>query len=192
MNTSEPLSLQPRPTVTAARVTPIKLAHLVFRTRRLSQMVDWYRTVLGAHVVFAADEITFLTYDDEHHRIALMGSNDWTDPAPPDSIGFYHVAFTYQSLEQLLQTYTRLKAIGILPYYPIVHGPTVSMYYRDPDGNAIELQIDVFETSDEATAWMNGEAFRRNPIGVIFDPEDMIRRYEAGEPIAQLTRRADN
>ncbi|RBL81323.1 biphenyl 2,3-dioxygenase [Streptomyces cavourensis] len=191
MNNPELPSLESRRAITPDLVKPKKLAHLVFRTRQLSKMIDWYRTVLGAHIVFAADEITFLTYDDEHHRIALMGSNDWTDPAPPDSVGFYHVAFTYSGLEQLLQTYTRLKGIGILPYYPIVHGPTMSMYYRDPDGNAVELQIDVFETADEATAWMNGEAFRRNPIGVPFDPEDLIHRYEAGEPIARLTKRAD-
>ena len=25
--------------------------------------------------------------------------------------------------------------------------PTISMYYRDPDGNKVEMQVDVFETA---------------------------------------------
>ena len=42
----------------------------------------------------------------------------------------------------LLDTYRRLKAKGIVPYWPIHHGFTVSLYYRDPDGNRMEFQVD--------------------------------------------------
>lgn len=63
--------------------------------------------------------------------------------------------------------------------------------YSYPDGNDIELQIDVFETADEATTWMVGEAFSNNPIGILFDPDDMVHRYRAGEPLPALIRRAD-
>jgi hypothetical protein len=38
-----------------------------------------------------------------------------------------HIAFTYRSLEALIATYTRLKAVGILPWRAINHGPTVSL-----------------------------------------------------------------
>ena len=37
--------------------------------------------------------------------------------------------------------------------------------------------------------WMRSGEFAANPIGVIFDPEDLVARYEAGEPIATLTAR---
>ncbi|SFN99248.1 Glyoxalase/Bleomycin resistance protein/Dioxygenase superfamily protein [Variovorax sp. PDC80] len=180
-----------RPSISPDPVSPSRLAHIVFRTRQLKVLVDWYCTVLGAHVVFASERIAFLTYDEEHHRIALIGSDELADRPPSPAVGFFHVAFTYEGLPQLLQNYVRLKAAGILPHRTIVHGPTVSMYYSDPDGNEVELQIDVFPTADESTAWMQGEAFTNNPIGILFDAEEMLSRYEAGEPISSLTRRAD-
>jgi len=168
---------------------PRKLAHLVFRTQQLNVMRDWYCAVLGAHVVFANEQIAFMTYDDEHHRVALI--NEPADAALAQRAGFHHAAFTYDSLAELLQTYSRLKQDGIVPHLCILHGPTVSMYYRDPDGNDIELQIDVFETADEATTWMVGQAFSNNPIGILFDPDDMVHRYRVGEPLPALIRRAD-
>ena len=63
------------------------------------------------------------------------------------------------------------------------------MYYRDPDGLRVELQIDIFATMDEAHAYLKGPEFAENPIGVIFDPEQMIRDYEAGRAFDDLVRR---
>ena len=54
------------------RVAPAKLAHIVRRTARFDEMLDWYRTVLGAEVAHSDGTLAFLTYDDEHHRIALV------------------------------------------------------------------------------------------------------------------------
>ena len=44
---------------------PQKLAHVVFKTPRINEMIDWYTTVLDAAVVFSDKRITFLTYDQE-------------------------------------------------------------------------------------------------------------------------------
>ena len=52
--------------------TPAKFAHVVFRTAQFDAMVEWWCTVLGAHPVFRNPMLAFLTYDDEHHRIALL------------------------------------------------------------------------------------------------------------------------
>jgi hypothetical protein len=60
------------------------------------------------------------------------------------------------------------------------------MYYADPDGNQIELQIDNFATPEEGTAFMESESFANNPLGEVFDPETMLSRLRAGEPVAQL------
>ena len=53
--------------------------------------------------------------------------------------GVDHVAYTYASLGDLVDTYSRLKKRGIEPYWPVRHGPTLSLYYRDPDGIRIGL-----------------------------------------------------
>ena len=69
----------------------------------------------------------------------------------------------YAGLGDLLATYLRLKAHGILPHWPINHGVTTSMYYRDPDNNRVELQIDNFPTAEELQDYFRSAAFAANP-----------------------------
>ena len=181
-------SLNRRRSIEPEAVRPAIFAHFVLRTSSLDAMRHWYRTVLSADVVFDDGRICFMTYDDEHHRLALIQVPGLHAP-DAQSWGLYHFAYGYASLRDLLSTYRRLKNEGILPYRPINHGPTVSMYYRDPDGNAIELQVDAFPTKEAAADYFQTEAFKQNPIGVPFDPEELIRAYEAGVPEDELLRR---
>ncbi len=169
---------------------PDRLAHIVLRTGTKRTLMDWYATVLGAHVVFENAFIGFLTYDEEHHRIAVIEEPNLATSAQP-TVGLHHVAFTYLNLQDLLQTYSRLKTVGIRPAHAINHGPTTSLYYRDPDGNSVELQIDNFASAAEAAAWFASDAFAINPIGVDFDPEDLLARFQAGVPLSELTRRPE-
>jgi len=60
------------------------------------------------------------------------------------------------------------------------------LYYADPDGNQIELQVDNFATPQESTAFIESESFARNPVGVPFDPDAFVERLRAGEPVADL------
>ncbi len=170
------------------RIAPTQLAHIVRRTSRFDAMLNWYQTVLGAHVVHSDGMLAFLTYDAEHHRIAIAQIPGLEDQ-PQMAAGTDHVAFTHADLGDLLYTYARLKSEGIEPYWCINHGPTTSMYYKDPDGNRVELQVDNFPSADEANRWMCSGEFAANPIGVVFDPDDLLARYQAGEPIEQLTVR---
>ena len=151
-------------------------------------MIARYRDVFEADVVYENPALAFLTYDDEHHRVAVL--NTPGSPAPdPAAAGVHHIAYTYGGLGELLSTYRRLKASGIEPARCINHGPTTSMYYRDPDGLRVELQIDNFATMDEAHAYLTGPDFAENPIGVLFDPEQLIRDYESGLAFHDLVRR---
>jgi hypothetical protein len=63
------------------------------------------------------------------------------------------------------------------------------MYYRDPDGNRVELQIDNFATAKEGQDWMLSPAFDRNPIGVEYDPDTLVERFRSGVPVAELVVR---
>jgi catechol-2,3-dioxygenase len=170
------------------RVAPTQLAHIVRRTSRFAELIAWYKTVLSAEVVHGDDMLVFLTYDDEHHRIAIAGIPG-LEEQPAFAAGTDHVAFTYASLGDLLYTYARLKKEGIEPFWCINHGPTISMYYKDPDGSRVELQVDTMPTAESIDAWMKSGAFAANPIGVIFDPEDLLARYRAGEPLEKLVAR---
>jgi len=177
------------------RIRPVRFAHVVYRTRRFDEMLDWYRTVFDARIQHRNPALAFLTYDDEHHRFAFANLSvlqpDATDDERRGAIGVDHVAYTYASLPDLLDHYEQLKDEGITPYWCIHHGITVSMYYADPDGNQMEFQVECFESKDEANAFMAGPQFAANPIGVEFDPDDWLDRVRAGSPPSEfLVRRA--
>jgi hypothetical protein len=84
-----------------------------------------------------------------------------------------------------LATYERLKEMCVLPYWRIHHGITLSLYYRDPDGNRMEFQVDACSVED-ANAYMRTEAFAANPAGVEIDPETLLAQYRSGVPEQQL------
>ena len=169
------------------RVAPAKFAHAVLATKQLQPMVDWYVTVLCAEVVHSNAMLAFLTYDDEHHRIAIAAVPGLVDK-PRHSVGLDHLAYTYANLGDLVFTYERLKQAGILPVATINHGPTTSMYYRDPDGNRVELQIDNFATVEELKGFFKSDAMKNNPIGVSFNADELARDFHAGVPEAELKK----
>jgi hypothetical protein len=60
------------------------------------------------------------------------------------------------------------------------------MYYADPDGNQMEFQVDVFDSSEEANDYMCGSIIAANPIGVEYDPEDWLAEIRAGISVSDL------
>jgi catechol 2,3-dioxygenase-like lactoylglutathione lyase family enzyme len=169
-------------------IKPSKLAHVVLRSAHFQESRPWYEAVLGAKAVFENELLTFMTYDDEHHRIGIVNAPGSPERGP-QTAGVEHFAFTFETLDALLAKFLELKAGGIVPYWTINHGPTISLYYRDPDGNKVELQYDVFPTGEEAQAFLTGPAYRENFMGITFDPDQMAARWEAGESLQALTRR---
>jgi len=169
-------------------IKPAKFAHYVLRVRDLAESIAWYQTVLGMEIVHHAGMIAFLTYDDEHHRLALAQAPPSAGALPNGAPGLDHVAYTLESLGDLLATYKRLKAKGIKPVWPINHGLTTSLYYSDPQGCRVEFQVENFKTKRELQDYMHSEAFAKNPIGMGFDPDVLVERYEKGDPIEELLR----
>lgn len=172
---------------TTRPIVPAKLAHYVIRVKQWDEMLAWYRTVFHLETSFEAPVIAFLTYDEEHHRIAFLNTAHL--PAPDQQrTGIDHVAFSYGSLSDLLLNWERLKAEGVEPFWCINHGMSTSMYYRDPDGNEIELQVDNFPTMDECKAWFGSEDFAANPIGVDYNPAVLLEKLRGGVPEAELLK----
>ena len=166
--------------------SPRKLSHLVLQTNRRKEMIDWYCTVLGAEILYEAERISFISYDDEHHRVAFL------DPGPlverqPNAAGLNHVAFTFGGLDDLIGNYERLKKLGIEPHRCVNHGVTTSMYYHDPDHNQVELLVDNFATAAEGRAYMqNRKVTDKNPVGIAYEPEALVERVRAGLRIEEL------
>lgn len=174
---------------------PTKFAHIVYRTRRFEEMLEWYSTVFDARIQYKNPALAFMTYDDEHHRFAFGDMNvlqpNGSETEKSGAIGVDHVGYTLGSVGDLLENYASLKKKGISPYWCVHHGVTVSMYYADPDGNQMEFQVDLCSSSEEAAAFMN-TGFDANPIGVEYDPDEMLAGHRAGVSSDDLLRFYDD
>jgi catechol-2,3-dioxygenase len=167
-----------------------KFAHNVFQTANHEAMRDWYCTVLDAHVVYEDATLTFLTFDDEHHRVALLHPPIEFTPKTAITASLHHSAYTFDSIDALLERYAMLRDQGITPAVCIAHGVTTSMYYQDPDRNFVELQIDRFAEPDQATAYMLGAEYAADSVGPAFDPEELLAARRAGASVEELSDRA--
>jgi len=176
--------------------SPKKLSHIVLQTNRRPEMRDWYCTVLGADVLHENDAISFISYDDEHHRVAFIDPKvPLADKRPSEGktaragneVGLHHMAFTYGSLDELTENYQRLKGLGIRPHRCVNHGVTTSMYYYDPDHNQVELLVDNFAAMTDAQAYMRRRSpADKNPVGVDYNPDDLVDRVRDGLRVDEL------
>lgn len=174
---------------------PKYLAHWVLKSAQRERMVPWYQKALGMEIVFENPMITFMTYDGEHHRLAIVKMPKAAKPMIALAkvyrkfYGLDHIAFNFGSLRELLDKHHQLKGEGILPVWCINHGPTTSIYYEDPDGNRLEFQSDNFDDPGQLQEFAVGLDFHRNPIGVNFDPDLLREKLQAGVPESELRKR---
>lgn len=185
MHTSVAEQTRHRPISTAA-VSPCQLAHLALRTPRYEEMCRFYLTLLNGKPAFQNRIALFIRYDHEHHRIVIINAPQLKVPEERVA-GLAHFAFTYRTLEEVLGNYLRMKDAGYEPCWCINHGFTTSIYYLDPDGNMAETQYDNMGVA-EADEFMRSEYFAKNPIGVDFDPELLIKRFRQGDPMSELVK----
>lgn len=159
------------------RPSPIALAHVVLRTTPANyrKMAWFYRELLNGEIIVEEETFAFLRYDDEHHRIGILMTPD-TQPKEGDRAGLEHMAFTFASLTDMARVYAHLQSFGIEPYWAVNHGMTSSMYYRDPERNKVEIQVENFDTPQKADAFVRGPLFTANPIGTDIESESWARR----------------
>lgn len=159
------------------------LHHVTIKTSRLDAMVNWYTLVVGAQVNFRDAVAAWMTNDGANHRIAFLavpGLSD--DPEKTRHNGMHHSAFEYASFADLMSSYDRLRQAGVEPAFCLEHGLTTSIYYKDPDGNFVELQSDNFADWKLSSEWMRtSPIFAANPIGVFFDPARVYDGHKAGK-----------
>ncbi len=171
----------------AAETVPnIRLAHLAQVSADVEKSVDFYGKLLGTHANFHSDVGAGISFDDEHHRIALA-SAEFIPPAPDGSAPpkVQHVAYKLDNLHDLLSHYLRLKEQGMPSLYCIHHTVTMSFYWKDPDGLDIELFIDCL-SPEKSIEQMNSDQLEENPIGNPFNPDELVQRYRDGEPMEAL------
>ena len=109
------------------------------------------------------------------------------DPEKLRHLRVQHIAFEYESIDDLLGTYARLKSLGIMPVMAADETVGTSFYYVDPDGNNVELNVNNYGNEWTATEHMRtSPAFGRAQV----DPDKMIAARKAGASAWGLHERA--
>ena len=120
------------------------LGHVVIKVRDVERSEAFYHGVLGLPIVArnARSTMTFFSLGD-HHDFAVVGLGNDAESPGTKSVGLAHVAFKIgNSLDELKDAKRHLDDAGI-PCAPVDHGVTQSLYFSDPDGNQVELYVDV-------------------------------------------------
>ena len=124
------------------------LGHVVLKVRNLQRSEAFYSGTLGMGVISRLFDprMTFFTIETtgNHHDFALMELGP-VAPAPAgDATGLAHVAFKVgSSLEEFCLARSLLDGSGTPVLYEAQRGLSRSMHVLDPDGNEIELYVDI-------------------------------------------------
>ena len=118
----------------------------------MTRWCDFYRDVLGFELTQRyGKQSAFLSTGGYHHHIGL---NSWESasgsPPPPRSTGLFHLAILYPTRAELANALRRLVNAGIELEGAADHGVSEALYFRDPDGNGVELYWDVRKSSGRA------------------------------------------
>lgn len=163
-----------------------KLQHCGLTTGNLEAMVEWYHKTIGivVHNRVTAPagspfkSVAFATNDEVNHRLSFFETPGVSIDKDKDRHArVQHIAFEYESLDDLLGTYVRLKKLGMMPLWAADQFFQTAIYYEDPDGNILELN-----TNNFANDWTVTEQLRALPpqVHVNIDPEMMVAARKAG------------
>src|SRR3954471_12087141 len=121
-----------------------ELGHVVINVRNLEDSVDFYRDRLGLHITGEMGRAAFLAgaAGRTHHELLLI---EVGPDAERGRLGLNHLAFRVGTTDDELRgALAELKARGVSPTPVGDHGGVShSAFVDDPDGNTVELYIDV-------------------------------------------------
>ncbi len=144
-----------------------ELGHLVLYVRNLERSAAFYRDVLGWRQLAPTEELGFpaaafsAPSNRTHHELLLIEVGEDAQALPTGRhVGLYHfglkVGDSDDELRDALQT---LQDAGATVIGASDHTVTHSLYILDPDGNEIELFVDV-----PGVDWKTDPALLFSPI----------------------------
>jgi catechol 2,3-dioxygenase len=121
-------------------MTMLGIDHVSYVVCDMGRAVAFYEDVLGLHEVGATPDRSFvaLSWGENVHDIALMTG------APAAGGSVHHVAITLQGGPDELRAFaSELRDRGVELEMALDHLVSRSVYFRDPDGNRIEVFVDM-------------------------------------------------
>ncbi len=120
------------------------LGHVNIYVRNAERSRQWYEAVLGLHTYHnRPGRAAFMSADKEmSHEVALMQLGDDAPGPARGQVGLNHMAWMVDSLDDLAVAYQRLKANDVTIDAIVDHGISLGIYFRDPDGNGLEVSYE--------------------------------------------------
>jgi catechol-2,3-dioxygenase len=125
-----------------------ELGHLVLYVRDLDRSRTFYRDVLGWEEIIGdvpGMPAAAFSSGRTHHELMLIEAGSGAQPIPAGRrVGLYHFGLKVGDTDdELREALARVTAAGATTVGASDHTVTHSVYIQDPDGNEIELYIDV-------------------------------------------------
>jgi catechol 2,3-dioxygenase len=122
------------------------IGHVVLKVTDLERSEQFYSGLLGMKPVARYDDkgykMTFFSVRN-HHDLAVLEVSGEDAAGGDQAVGMHHVAFCIgDSIDQLREAKEDLESARV-ECRPSDHDVTKSLYFEDPDGNMIELYVDV-------------------------------------------------
>jgi catechol 2,3-dioxygenase len=139
-----------------------ELGHIVLYVRDLERSRHFYGRVLGwKQVARLGRQGAVFSSGRTHHELLLLEVGPNATPIPPaPRVGMYHFGLKVgETDEELRAALDELVAAGVRVLGSADHTVTHSLYIEDPDGNEIELYIDV-----------QPERWREDPQAIVSAP----------------------
>lgn len=131
--------------------TRIGHAHLLVRD--LARSVAFYTRYLGLKLnEQVGDRTAFLSGGGPHHELALSAIGMDASDQDEKSVGLAHLAFDMPDKRAFAQAFRQLTEDGI-KVSPVDHKIGWGAYFRDPDGNELELYCDTRAEPDGEPLW---------------------------------------
>jgi catechol 2,3-dioxygenase-like lactoylglutathione lyase family enzyme len=156
-------------------VPNLAFSHIGIFVVDLARMEDFYSRVLGFTVTDRGDletprgpvHLVFLSRDPrEHHQIVLASGR----PEEPHFNPINQISFRMQDFAGLREMHDRLRKEAVTEIVPVSHGNALSVYFKDPEGNRVELFVD--------TPWYVVQPLRI-PLDLSLPDEALWQRVEA-------------
>lgn len=126
-------------------IVPDRIGHVVIKVRELERSRKFYTEVLGLKQMMELPKLKmafFASNGRDHHELACIEVGKDAEGQRSKEIGLLHIAFRLRDEDHLRAAYKEFKKNDVPIDFTVDHGITKSIYFRDPDGNQLEVYCD--------------------------------------------------
>ncbi len=155
------------------KVTKPTPSHFGIYVTDVEKMVHFYTSVFGlvqtdrgVGKTFKAPLVFLSSSPDQHHQLVIAGGR----PAEATFSTVMQLSFAVPSIQHLRDLTAAATALGASKVLPLNHGNALSVYFADPEGNTVEIYLDMpfYITQPHG-----------DPLDLTKDDETLMRETEA-------------